>query len=238
VIGYPSAECLRSAELFLLEQAQKGMRIPGAKQLNVDTVTEEDVNGVKRKLIVIGSRGRNQIKGVYGPVDLPVLTRDHKLSELYVRAAHEEGHEGTIATLHRSRRRVWITNGRALADSIRLRCTECWLKIKKFMEQKMGPLPNHRVEIGAIFQSVAVDLFGPIEYQRLVNKRQVGKGWGVVFVCTTTSAVHIEFMDTYSTDSFLMALRRFMCLRGTPSRFQLDRGEQQPNKSHHGTSRK
>ncbi len=27
VIGYPSAECLRSAELFLLEQAQKGMKI-------------------------------------------------------------------------------------------------------------------------------------------------------------------------------------------------------------------
>jgi hypothetical protein len=90
----------------------------------------------------------------------------------------------------------------------------------------MDPLPDHRVEIGAIFQSVAIDLFGPIEYQGTVNKRQVGKGWGVVFICTTTSAVHIEFVDTYSTDSFLMALRRFMCLRGILSRFQLDRVEQ------------
>ncbi len=54
MICYPSAKCLRSAELFLLEQAQKGMRIPGAKQLTIDTVTEEDVNRVKRKLIVIG----------------------------------------------------------------------------------------------------------------------------------------------------------------------------------------
>jgi hypothetical protein len=33
-------------------------------------------------------------------------------------------------------------------------------------------------------------------------------------------------MDTYSTDSFLMALRRFMSIRGTPTRFQSDRGEQ------------
>jgi hypothetical protein len=90
----------------------------------------------------------------------------------------------------------------------------------------MGPLPNHRVEVGDMFQSVAVDLFGPIEYQGLINKRQVGKGWGVVFVCTTTSAVHIEFVETYSTDSFLMALRRFMCNKGTPTRFQSDRGEQ------------
>jgi hypothetical protein len=59
-----------------------------------------------------------------------------------------------------------------------------------------------------------------------VKKRQVGKGWGVVFVCTTTSALHVEFMDTYSTDSFLLALRRFMSVRGTPTRFQSDRGEQ------------
>jgi hypothetical protein len=54
----------------------------------------------------------------------------------------------------------------------------------------------------------------------------VGKGWGVVFVCTTTSALQVEFMDRYSTDSFLMALRRFMGIRETPTRFQSDRGEQ------------
>jgi hypothetical protein len=85
----------------------------------------------------------------------------------------------------------------------------------------MGSLLDHRFSPRAIFQSVAIDLFGPIEYQGTVNK-----GWGVMFVCTTTSAMHVEFMDTYSTDSFLMTLRRFMCVRGTPLRIQLDRGEQ------------
>jgi hypothetical protein len=150
-----------------------------------------------------------------------VLAKDHKLSELYVRAAHEEGHEGAITTLHRLRRRVWIINGWALADSIGAHCMECLLKAKECMGQRMGPLPNHWVEVGAMFQSVAVDLFGPIEYQGTINKRQEGKGWGVVFVYTT-SAVHIEFVDTYSVDSFLMALRRFMCNRGTPTRFQSD----------------
>jgi hypothetical protein len=74
VIGYPSAECLRSAQLLLLELAQKGMKIPGAKTLIVDTVVEEDVN--------VGTRGRNQIKGIYGQTDLLVLAKDHKLSEL------------------------------------------------------------------------------------------------------------------------------------------------------------
>ncbi len=226
VFGYPSIQCLRAAELFLLEKAQKGLKTTRVRTLNVDTALEKDVNGITRKLVVIGSRGRNQIQGVYGQVDLPVLAKEHKLSELYAQAAHETGHEGVISTLHRTRRRVWIINGRALADSIKARCAECRLKEKKCMEQKMGPLPDHRAQVGAMFQSVAIDLFGPVEYQQHVKKRQVGKGWGVVFVCTTTSALHVEFMDTYSTDSFLLALRRFMSVRGTPTRFQSDRGEQ------------
>jgi hypothetical protein len=90
----------------------------------------------------------------------------------------------------------------------------------------MGPLPDHRVGPGPIFQSVAVDLFGPIEYQGVISNRQVGKGWGVMFICLASSAVHVEFMDTYSMDSFLMALRRFMCKRGVPSQIQSDMGEQ------------
>jgi hypothetical protein len=60
------------------------------------------------------------------------------------------------------------------------------------MGQRMGTLPNHRVGPSPIFQSVAVDLFVPIEYQGVINKRQVGKGWGVMFVCSATSAVHVE----------------------------------------------
>ncbi len=130
MIGYPSAQCLRSAELFLLKRAQRGMQLPRARTLTEDTVVEEDVNGIKRKLTVVGTRGRNQIQGIYGQADLPVLAKDHELSELYVLAAHEEGHEGVITTLHRSRRRVWIINGRALADSIGARCTECRPKAK------------------------------------------------------------------------------------------------------------
>jgi hypothetical protein len=58
------------------------MKIPRAKMLTVDTVVEEDIIGIKRKLIVIGTRGRNQIKGIYGQDDLPMLAKDHRLSEL------------------------------------------------------------------------------------------------------------------------------------------------------------
>ncbi len=71
---------------------KKGMKISGARMLATDVVTEEDMIGKRRKLIVIGSRGRNQIAEVYGQAELPVLPKGHPLSELYMRAAHEEGH--------------------------------------------------------------------------------------------------------------------------------------------------
>ncbi len=63
MFGYPSIQCLKAAELFLLEKAQKGLKTSRMKSLNVDTAIEEDVIGVRRKLVVIGSRGRNQIQG-------------------------------------------------------------------------------------------------------------------------------------------------------------------------------
>jgi hypothetical protein len=89
VFGYPSIQTLKAAELFLLEKAQKGLKATKMRLLNVDTALEEDVNGITRKLVVIGSRGRNQIQEVYGQANLPVLAKEHKLSELYAQAAHE-----------------------------------------------------------------------------------------------------------------------------------------------------
>jgi hypothetical protein len=59
-----------------------------------------------------------------------------------------------------------------------------------------------------------------------VNKRSTGKAWGVIFVCTSASLAHVEIAETYSTESFLIAIRRFMALHEAPKRFQSDQGTQ------------
>jgi hypothetical protein len=48
----------------------------------------------------------------------------------------------------------------------------------------------------------------------------------VIFVCTATSLTHVEIAESYSTEAFLLALRRFMSLYGAPKRFQSDQGTQ------------
>ncbi len=65
------------------------------------------------------------------------------------------------------------------------------VKRKKCLDQRIGPLLDHRVGPCPMFQSVAADLFGPIQYQGTVNKRQTGIGWGVMFVCMATSVIHM-----------------------------------------------
>jgi hypothetical protein len=40
-----------------------------------------------------------------------------------------------------------------------------------------------------------------------------------------TSAMYVEFIDMYSTDHFIMALRQFMGAKGTLTRIQSDQGE-------------
>jgi hypothetical protein len=45
-------------------------------------------------------------------------------------------------------------------------------------------------------------------------------------MCTATSPVHVEITDSYSTDSFPLAERRFMARHGVPAVFQSDQGTQ------------
>jgi hypothetical protein len=126
----------------------------------------------------------------------------------------------------RSGAHAWVVRARKLAKSIKRSCFTCRRKAKVRETQKMAPLPKHRMGPAPVFESTAVDLFGPITFQDTINKRGNGKAWGVVFVCTAMSLVHVEVTDAYSTDSFLLAVRRFMAMHGAPSRFQSDQGTQ------------
>ncbi len=71
-----------------------------------------------------------------------------------------------------------------------------------------------------------MDLFGPLTFQDPYNKRKTGKARGVVFICTTSSLVHVEMTESNYRDSFVMALRKLMTVHGAPKRFQSSQGDQ------------
>ena len=60
------------------------------------------------------------------------------------------------------------------------------------------------------FTNCAVDYFGPLTIK---EGRKELRRYGVLFTCMASRAVHIEVADTLETDSFISALRRFVCRR-------------------------
>ena len=73
---------------------------------------------------------------------------------------------------------------------------------------------------------MGIDLFGPFQVCGEVNKRTTGKASGVIFFCLPSTAVRLDVTTDYSTDDFLMVLRKFVSLRGYPSNIYSDSGSQ------------
>ena len=90
------------------------------------------------------------------------------------------------------------------------------------MEQKMADLPSFRLCVGLPFENTAVDYFGP--FVTKYGGRGRKKAYGAVFTCLTTRAVLVELVSDLTTDRFLLALRRFISIYGTPKRIISDNG--------------
>lgn len=87
---------------------------------------------------------------------------------------------------------------------------------------KMADLPPGRLRLQKPpFYSTGMGCFGPfhIKIGRCCEKR-----WGIIFKCLTTRCVYLDLLTSIYTDSFLMALRRFVACHGRPCELLSDQG--------------
>lgn len=56
------------------------------------------------------------------------------------------------------------------------------------------------------------------------NGRKTEKRYGLILTCLASRAVHVEMLDSLSTDAFINGLRCFIALRGTVSTLRCDQG--------------
>ena len=81
--------------------------------------------------------------------------------------------------------------------------------------QLMGQLPQLQVAAGfPAFSNTAIDMFGP--FQVKIGCKTLKEAHVIIFTCMTTRAIHLELVTDRSTDTFLMAFRRFASIRGHP----------------------
>ncbi|XP_055591482.1 uncharacterized protein LOC129743472 [Uranotaenia lowii] len=97
-------------------------------------------------------------------------------------------------------------------------------KIKKAVPKApmMAPLPKVRLTpFIKPFTHVGIDYFGPLMVKQ---GRSLVKRWVALFTCLTIRAVHLEIVSSLSTQSCVMAIRRFIARRGPPSTVFTDNG--------------
>ena len=177
-----------------------------------------DSDGVMR----VGGRIRkaNLPPTLKNPVFLP---KSSHISSLIISNVHERTHHsGRGITLNELRScGYWIVSGNATFRQFISKCVTCRHVRASQGEQKMADLPKSRVEPTPPFTYCGVDYFGPWHVQR---GRSVMKRYRALFTCIASRAVHIEVADSLETDSFINAVRRFICRRGSVREIRCNRG--------------
>ncbi|XP_011877529.1 PREDICTED: uncharacterized protein LOC105567318, partial [Vollenhovia emeryi] len=145
-----------------------------------------------------------------------ILPKESALTTLIISDAHSRTlHGGTQTTVAFLRNDYWIIGGRSPVRAFILRCVLCARFRQKRAQQLMGQLPLERVTPSRPFLHSGVDYAGPFSLKTWRGKNaRTYKGYLVLFVCFSTSAVHLELVTDYTTDAFIAAYKRFTARRG------------------------
>lgn len=143
-----------------------------------------------------------------------ILSARHPYAGLLIRGEHKRLlHAGVRDTLSHLRENYWIIRARQAVKSAIRRCVPCQRQSCRPAAEAQAPLPADRVTQADPFEVTGVDFAGPIFY---TDQGSMRKSYIALFTCATTRAVHLELVRDLTTETFLMALRRFIARRGIP----------------------
>ena len=217
-----SSDDVKTAEIFWIKQARQQMdkNIKDRKLQRLNPRLNEE------GIYVVGSRCEKWIEMSYNNKEVILLPHSHRFYRLYVENIHNRDHHGVLSTASKVRARFWITKLLNMVKSIKSQCIICKKLDKTLSPQVMGKLPEERLKPAPPWYTTAINLFGPYTIKDEVMKRTRSKAYGVLFNCLATRAVREDPAPDYSADKFLMVFRRFVSIRGYPSKMYSDNGPQ------------
>ncbi|XP_055548592.1 uncharacterized protein LOC129732102 [Wyeomyia smithii] len=154
------------------------------------------------------------------PVILPIT---HPLTILLIDWYHRIYlHENNETVVNELRQRFHIPSLRTQLRKVGNLCMHCKIRKAKPIIPRMAPLPEARLSpFVRPFSYVGLDYFGPIQVK---IGRSLVKRWVALFTRLTNRAVHLEVVQSLSTNSCKMAIRRFLVRRGSPLEISSDNG--------------
>ena len=147
-----------------------------------------------------------------------------ELGEKLALETHIRYHHGSQkATFNALRQRYWFCGGfRYVKNAVRRLCKTPRCRYIKYCSPRMSPLPNLRIDNPEPWRNVGVDYLGPLIvrhecYDKVPENCTTLKNlkvWLAVFTCFHTRAVHVEVVESCTTNDFLTAFRRFIATCG------------------------
>ena len=204
-----SPEELRESELQMFKWCQE--------TINTNTVDQKLMSKPDEQGLLRAYGRLENIRSLPNEMRIPIiLPKGHQMVDLLLKHLHEKrAHCGFKSLIYESRKRFWIVGVRKMAKQVTSKCVTCKKLRRKPMGQLMSQLPKLRVAAGfPAFSNTALDMFG--SFQVKVGRKALKEAHVIIFTCMTTRAIHLELVTDKSTDTFLMAFRRFASLRGHP----------------------
>ncbi|XP_011313423.1 uncharacterized protein, partial [Fopius arisanus] len=148
-----------------------------------------------------------------------ILPRKSRLTTLIINEAHQKTlHGGAQLTMAYIRQRYWIVGGRRSVQAFILRCSVCTRFRATRAQQLMGQLLTSRATPSRPFLHTGINYAGPLRILKWrPTNAQPSTVHIAVFVCFSTSAVHLELVNRQTTDAFIAAYKRFTGRRGIPA---------------------
>ncbi|XP_021959265.1 uncharacterized protein LOC110855152 [Folsomia candida] len=205
-------EEINNAEKCIIKMIQKEV-FGGVNPIGgMETVVDED--GIIR--VVTKLFHCQEPEGFRRPMLLP---KSHPAVEMLIRESHlENSHAGAQFLMGKLREEYWILQGRQAIKKVISSCVRCRRFSAKEPTVPRGQLPDNRVKMGKVFEVIGVDYAGPLY---LKDKSKV---WFCLFTCAVYRCVHLEVVNSLSTEAFIMTLDRFIARRGRPSVIYSDNG--------------
>ena len=144
-----------------------------------------------------------------------LLPPRHQFTSLIIHHTHVKlFHAGTNGTLTAIRQTYWIPTARQYIKSLLRHCVVCKRHCgRPFAVPDPAPLPESRTRDVTPFTITGVDFTGALYVRHNSGEDKV---YICLFTCATTRAVHLEIVTDLSTDTFLLAFRRFVSRKSLP----------------------
>ncbi|XP_065911194.1 uncharacterized protein [Dysidea avara] len=224
-IGPISAEEYAMARLRWLKDTQQSVydkEIDNLQQLTRRSKTPRLLL-VRQLRLLIDAKGFLRCGGRIHNAPLSDLTKfpyllpaKHPFSRLIIWDIHRDlYHSGTNATLTALRQTYWIPAARQYIKSALRTCVICRrVSGKPYPTPDPAPLPSIRTQNVRPFTYSGVDFSGAL-YVR--HRGEELKVYLCLFTCATSRALHLEIVQDLSTETFLLAFRKFAARLSLPT---------------------